>query len=364
MTDDALENHVATLLSRAERFKHFPVSRLDLARFLAHLYEAQPIDLWDFTKESDAYVRVILSLLFVLEKNGFVSVASDGKLKLTRQGLKLAKYLSVKRIAKPFTSSKPRIGLRLTPKFKMILETVRELYQKVTPQNIYDQAPLLPESAVYKVAYAISKGDATNKSVVCIGDDDLTSVIFALSGAPKRVLAIDIDKYLLEVIEEYSERNRLGIETLQHDLKKPTPSEYRNSFDLFVTEPPDTVAGVTLFASRGVELLKNTEGMIGYCGISVTACPPLGLFQTQKDFTSMGLVITDRIPKYSDYPPHRTELKHIEVPDCYDAFYPPDKVWYAADLLRLKTTRETKPLFTDVFKGKLANYKDDSQRFQ
>lgn len=361
---NGFEERVASMLRSARHFKRFPTSGLDMERFLTLLYEQQPVDLWELTKKSDAYVRVLLSLLFVLEKDGFISIASDGKMKLTKQGLKLAKYFTIKKIENPLIEPEQKIGLRLTPKFKMILETVRGLYQEVIPQNRYDQAPLLPESAVYKVAYAISKGDATNKSVVCVGDDDLTSIIFALSGVPKRVLAVDIDKYLLEMIEEYSEKKGLGIETLQFDLREPVPGEYRNSFDLFMTEPPDTVAGITLFVSRGVELLKNAEGMTGYCGVSPTACPPLGLLQIQKDFTSMGLLIADRIPKYSDYPPHRTELKHVEVPDCYDAFYPPKKVWYSADLLRLKTTKETKPLFNDVFKGKLANYSQDSQRFQ
>lgn len=364
MRENKFEERIRTMLRSAKRVKRFPVSRTDMERFLALLYEQQPVDLWDLTRESDIYVRVILSLLSVLEKNGFVSIANDGKLTLTKEGLQLVRYLSVRRKIKPFIESKYRMGLSLTPRFKTILETVRELHKLITPQNIYDQAPLMPEAAVYKVAYAINKGDATNKNVVCIGDDDLTSVIFALSGMPKRVLAIDVDKYLLEIIEEYSERNGLGIETLQHDLRKPIPGEYSGSFDLFITEPPDTVDGITLFTSRGVELLRQGDGMIGYCGISLTACPPLGLLQIQKDFTQMGLLITDRIAKYSDYPPHRTELKHVEVPDCYDAFYPPEKVWYSADLLRLKTTGETKPLFTDVFKGRLAGYKIDSQRFQ
>jgi len=361
---NGFEERVESMLRSARRFKRFPTSGLDMERFLTLLYEQQPVDLWELTRKSDAYVRVLLSLLFTLEKDGFISIASDGRMKLTKQGLKLAKYFMIKKIENPLIEPEQKMGLRLAPKFKMILETVRGLYQDVIPQNRFDQAPLLPESAVYKVAYAISKGDATNKSVVCVGDDDLTSIIFALSGVPKRVLAVDIDKYLLEMIEEYSEKKGLGIETLQFDLREPVPSEYKNSFDLFMTEPPDTVVGITLFVSRGVELLKKAEGMTGYCGISPTACPPLGLLQIQKDFTSMGLLIADRIPKYSDYPPHRTELKHVEVPDCYDAFYPPKKVWYSADLLRLKTTKETKPLFNDVFKGKLANYSQDSQRFQ
>lgn len=360
---DSLES-VEGLLKSAKRFKRFPVSELDLENFLALLYEEQPIDLWDFTRRAEAYIRVVLSLLFVLEKNGFVLISRSGKLRLSRKGLKLVKRFSIKRRPRALIVSKHKFGFRLSPKFKKILVTVRALYKNVVPQNRFDQAPLLPEDAVYKVAYAVAKGDATNKSVVSVGDDDLTSIIFALSKAPKRVLAVDIDKYLLETIEEYSDRKKLGIETLQADLKRPIPVEYRNSFDLFMTEPPDTVAGNTLFVSRGVELLKGVSGMTGYCGISLTACPPLGLLQIQRNFTAMGLIITDKLPKYSDYPPHRTELKHVEVPDCYDAFYPPKKPWYSADLLRLKTTKYTKPLFRGEFKGKLVNYKEDSACFQ
>lgn len=359
------EGCIEIMLEDATRFDCFPVSKLDMERFVGLLYEQLPVQLWELIRKSDAYIRLITSLLFVLEKNCFIAITSNGELKLTKQGLKLAEYFSInKKTIKPFIESEQRWGLNLSPKFKIILEIIRELHKSLTPQRIFDQAPILPESAVYKVAYAISKGDATNKSIVCVGDDDLTSIIFALSGVPKRVLVIDIDKYLLDMIAEYSKKKGLRIETLQLDLRKPIPSEYKNSFDLFITEPPNTVAGITLFVSRGVELLKQGEGMAAYCGISPTACPLLGLLQIQKEFTSMGLLITERVPKYSDYPPHRTELKHIEVPDCYDAFYPPDKIWYSADLLRLKTTSETKPLFTSVFKGKLTNYSEDSQRFQ
>ncbi len=331
---------------------------------MALLHERQPIDLWDLTRESELYIRPILSLLFSLEKNGFVSIGKNGLLRLTGKGTKLLKHLSIEKIDKPFTGRPEFCGLLLSPKFKKILATVRELYTKVIPQNRFDQAPLVPEAAVYKVAYAVGKGDATNKSFVSVGDDDLTSIIMALSGAPKKILAVDIDKYLLETIEEYADKNNLPIETLQMDFRKPVPAEYTNQFDLFITEPPDTVAGNSLFVSRGVELLKQEQGMVGYCGISLTACPPLGLLQIQRNFTDMGLIITDKLFKYSDYPPHRTELKHVEVPDCYDAFYPPEKPWYAADLLRLKTTKKTTPLFKGVFKGKLANYKEDSQRYQ
>lgn len=357
------EKKISTLLRSASRFRQFPVTRQDLGRFIYLLCQYQPADLWELIRRSDLYIRVIISLLYAMEKEGLISVLSDGGLKLTRQGFAIGHYLNINK-SRVLVEPKEKFGLRLTPKFKHILEVIKELHSSITPQNIYDQAPLVPEAAVQKAAYAINQGDISGKSIVCIGDDDLISVILALSGLPGRILAIDIDEYLLETIEEFSEKNNLGIETLRHDLRKPVPEKYRDNFDLFITEPPDTVKGISLFVSRGVELLKKESGLAGYCGISVTACPPLGLLEIQKNFDAMGLIVSERLPKFSDYPPHRTELKHIEVPDCYDQFYPPQKIWYSADLLRLKTTRYLQPLFDGELRGNIANYREDAKRFQ
>jgi predicted methyltransferase len=67
---------------------------------------------------------------------------------------------------------KPWCGLELTTKYLKILDTIRELYREVIPQNRYDQAPLVPVAAVYKVAHAIQRGDVANKDVVYARDDD------------------------------------------------------------------------------------------------------------------------------------------------------------------------------------------------
>lgn len=352
---------IKKILAEASAYKRHKVTEEDLKRFLSLLSNMQPIDLWDYTRISDQYIRVILSFLYSLEKRGYVSVDGDGNIRFTPEGRRLTKTLNIRKKPSPFKKVKPWCGLELTTKYMKILDTIKELYREVTPQNRYDQAPLVPEAAVYKVAYAIQRGDVANKDVVCVGDDDLTSIIFALSGLPKSVLAIDIDKFLLETIEEYAEKNNLPIKALRHDLRKSIPDHLKKKFDLFMTEPPDTVSGITLFVSRGVEFLKN-DG-VGYCGISLTACPPLGLLEMQKNFTKMNLLITDRLVKYSDYPPHRTELKHVEVPDCYDDFYPPKKVWYVSDLVRLRTTAKTRPLFKE-YKGKLSDYRGDAIHFQ
>lgn len=349
------------ILADASAYKRHRVTESDLNRFLTLLSNTQPIDLWDYTRISDQYIRVILSFLYSLEKRGYVSVDGDGKIQFTPEGRRLTKSLNIRKKPSPFKKVKPWCGLELTTKYLKILDIIRDLYREITPQNRYDQAPLVPEAAVYKVAYAIQRGDVTNKDVVCVGDDDLTSIIFALSGLPRSVLAIDIDKYLLETIEEYAEKNNLPIKTLRHDLRNPIPDHFKKRFDLFMTEPPDTVSGITLFVSRGVEFINN--GGVGYCGISLTACPPLGLLEMQKNFTRMNLIITDRLVKYSDYPPHRTELKHVEVPDCYDEFYPPKKVWYVSDLVRLRATAKTRPLFKE-YKGKLSDYRGDAIHFQ
>jgi len=353
---------LAQILSNARRFRRFPVTRLDLERFLSLLLRMPRATLWDCIRRSDLYIRVILGLLYALEDGGYIHVGAGGELDLTTSGRRLARGLSVRKGAQPFNARWSRYGFRLSGTFAHILDTVTRLYQEVRPQNRYDQAPLVPEAAVCKAAYAVHRGDVTGRSVVCVGDDDLTSIILCLSSAPRDVLVLDIDAYLLETVEEYAERHSLPIQTHKQDLRQPIPAQIRGRYDTFITEPSDTVAGITLFTSRGVECLKPEPGKVGYCGISTTACPPEGLLEVQRSFDRMGLLITDRLPKYSDYPPHRTELKHIEVPDCYDPFYPPQSVWYVSDLLRLQTTKETRPLVRR-FRGKLSDYRRDARAF-
>ena len=347
------------LLKEASRIRGFPVYRSSFERFISLLRGKRPVDLWDIIRSSEEHITVIMEIMEEMRLRGLLSIDSAGKIRLTEAGMRFTEPL-----APPHPMRRgDRYGMRLNPPLRSIFEVIKNIYPEITPKDEYDQAPLLPDSAIYKAAYMINRGDVASKEVVCVGDDDMISVILALTGLPRRITALDIDEGVLSVIERASFRLKLDIKTYRHDLRNPIPKSLSHKFDTFVTEPPDTVKGITSFVSRGVELLKEGPGRIGYLGISPTACPPLGLLKIQEGFTKMGLVITDMLPKFNEYPPVRTELKHVEVPECYEPFYPPPKVWYLSDLVRLKTTRMARPLFRGVVRGGLSDYKGDARRF-
>ena len=353
-----------TLRQAAEKLRKYPVTKHDLERFLCVVAERQPVDLWDVIHHSDEYVRVVMEIFEVLKNEGFVDVDGKGRLTLTGKGKELMGELGARAADTPTITSLASYGIELPPKWQKILEEARRLFTEVVPKDAYDQAPLLPESAVRKAFYIYARGDVAGKRIAAVGDDDLLSIIFALTGEVQQTLALDIDAKLLATIREYAQKQRLPVETLQHDLREPLPQNVRSRFHTFVTEPPDTVEGITLFVSRGVELLQDEPGMVGYCGISTTACPPAGIAEIQKRFTEMGLVVSAWLPKFNQYPPVRTELKHVEVPDFYDPFYPPKKVWYMSDLVRIKTTRSSRAYYEGRFEGEIADYDKDAARFR
>ncbi|MCX7702896.1 MAG: bis-aminopropyl spermidine synthase family protein [Planctomycetota bacterium] len=358
------EMELESLLKKAEEMRGYPVSFESFVRFLGLLLQHRGADLWELIRRSDEYIRVMMGLFEALHNEGYVETDEEGKIFFSRKGEKLVEELGVKILDKGLSVDSGKYGLSLPPRFKEILDEMRRIYTEVIPKDNFDQAPLLPEASVYKALYVAQRGDLSGKSVVTVGDDDLLSLIFGMTGEPKRVLAVDIDEQVLGVISEYSRKMGLGVDVMQSDFRLDIPPEVCGKFDTFVTEPPDTVDGITLFVSRGVQFLKKEVGKVGYCGVSTTACPPLGIVQLGKNFAEMGLVVSAWLTKFSEYPPVRTELKHIEVPDFYDPFYPPSRVWYVSDLVRLKTTNSTKPLIKGIFKGNISDYDGDAKRYR
>ena len=112
------------------------------------------------------------------------------------------------------------------------------------------------------------KGDLDDTNVVCIGDDDMVGLALALTDLPKKVVVIDADERIIEYERKIAEEIGLRLECVNHNLIESIPRRFKNKFDVFVTEPPDTIKGNTLFFSRGVECLKKEEGKVGYIGIT------------------------------------------------------------------------------------------------
>lgn len=190
--------------------------------------------------------------------------------------------------------------LRFSLKQIRALKELEKIRAKQKFKWKYDQAPLTAESVILKASLAMKGGDVNGKSVVCIGDDDLVSMAIVLTGKPKEILVIDIDQDLLDMIKNLAKKTDVKVSVLKHDLRKPIPKKYRGKFDTFFTWPSETVLGISLFISRGAELLKKDGSGVGYMDISPIEFHPLELLSILENFGKMGMSIAEYTIRYGE----------------------------------------------------------------
>lgn len=185
-------------------------------------------------------------------------------------------------------------------KYKKMYEFIDKVI-KMRPKStfIYDQRPVNIETIISRVAYVIWRGDLQNKRIVLIGDDDLTSIALAWTHLAKEITVFDIDERLLNLIKDVSKSNNLHINVVKQDLLKKLPIKYINHYDTFVTDPTPTVKPLALFTNRGLEMLINKPGKIGY--ISLYPSHMDMSIDYQKILSRMNILITDLVPFFNQY---------------------------------------------------------------
>jgi len=232
-------------------------------------------------------------------------------------------------------------------KLKHITEIMEKIYKKrFTPTFVFDQRPVNYKTSVRRAGYMVLRGDIRDKRIAVLGDDDLTSIAIGLTALPKEIVVFDIDKRVIDYVDELSTKyNIKSIKAVCCDLAKGVSEEYRKHFDLFTTDPTPTSKPFTVFTNIGMELLKDEPGMIGYASI-YPSCK-LKDISIQKILTSMGLMITDLIPYWTQYEyiKHTYSESDLELEKKYAADQ--SKISFFEYLLRFETTEESKILDVD-----------------
>jgi len=109
-----------------------------------------------------------------------------------------------------------------------------------------------------------------------------------------RIFVVETDPSWIDLIHETAQAEGLEIEVLRHNLRDPLPERLHGQFDTFVTDPPYTAAGMTLFLSRAIQALRPGGG--GYGLFSFAHQSPLELLQIHSNLVRMGLVAREIIP--------------------------------------------------------------------
>jgi predicted methyltransferase len=191
-----------------------------------------------------------------LARKGFISM-TDSEVLLTARGMKLVSDLRL--------LPAEEISGRVEAARKKFADVARSRPRTTT---LYDQGYMTLNSVFRRVSLIARMGDSRGRRIAVLGDDDLVSIALALTTDPEHITVLEIDERLVTFINETSTRLGLPVTAEACDLRDPLPAGYRGRFDTFVTDPSETMAGLKMFSSRGLYVLRRGEGRAGYFGLT------------------------------------------------------------------------------------------------
>ncbi len=292
----------------------------------------------------DASLNEFVDVLADLRKRGLVEV-SGSKVSLTDEGKEYCGKRRLKYFGDVSCDCCDYTGYSISDEFAEILKTYSEIAEE-RPEAIekYDQGFISREGVLRRLEFLYERGDA-NGSIFVVGDDDLFSIAAALTDMPERVVAIDVDERLVDFINKIADRYSLRVEAVVYDVQRAFPDEYRRKFDVFVTDPVETIPGLKLFLSRGVSTLRGV-GCSGYFGITTLEASRRKWYEIQKMIHDMGFIITDIRRKFSVYPGEEKNFFRFQekLPIVKELGVEIDYDWYKSSLYRIEAVMDPKPL--------------------
>ncbi|MEM3815559.1 MAG: bis-aminopropyl spermidine synthase family protein [Candidatus Bathyarchaeia archaeon] len=299
--------------------------------------------IWELLDLNQYTVKEFVAAINGLFDSGLIGV-KDGKIHLTEEGLR-----RVNRSALEFKSEicHECEGKRIVfdRKFKDILEE----YIKITkgrpmPDANFFQGYMREQDVIYRLALMHYYGDLDGKSFVLIGDDDLLSVALSLTDLPSRILVLDIDKRLGDYIDGLRRKYGLDIEFQHYDVSNPLPKDVIGAFDVFSSEPLETLSGLKAFLSRGVACLKDCG--VGYVGLSTAEASLRKWKAVELMLLKMNCIVTDIIRDFSKYGTlyETANYEMFTVKLKFPVSKNPGICWYKSSLFRFEAAGKPKPV--------------------
>lgn len=186
-------------------------------------------------------------------------------------------------------------------------------YDRPKPNRNLDQFWAVEKTVLLRASVLGNIKDISQKSVLFLGDSDLTSIAFNLFYNAKRISVVDIDYRILRFLKDISKSEGFPIKLYEHDLRNPLDKVGFNNYDVVFFDPPYTPQGVNTWLIRAMEATlgtgdnkkrKNPEFLsvkqyfmcYGYTDRNMER----GL-KIQKIITSLGLVIQEKIRGFNEY---------------------------------------------------------------
>jgi predicted methyltransferase len=296
------------------------------------------LEFWQLVRRT-GYMLDVVTALEALQQAGLVSL-SDSMVTLT--GSDIPDHLAAR-----------------FPPLPEIMKTYLSYRKQVEfSSESLDQLALLPQGIERKLSIMMTKGDVRNRDILCLGDDDLFSIACSLTCLPKSVTVFDADEKLIAFLKKVSPDLPVPIQAVALNFLNAIPDEHTKSYDVFITEPPDTLKGTLLFVSRGISCLRD-EGIL-YLGITEETLNRKQWRDIQQSILDSGLAITDIYRDCEVYEIIGDELQwkgYDKLPAWINK--PATTPWYVSALVRAESTGSLTPApisFKDVEKELITSF--------
>ncbi len=228
------------------------------------------------------------------------------------------------------------------------LPTLRQKFTQIAQRRPpaakeFEQGFLTEDSVIRRVAWLDRCGDLAQKEIVLLGDDDLLSVALSLTDRPAQIVVFEVDERLVAFLNDQAHRSDWPLRAYAHDLRQPLPQEFLGRFDVFVTDPLETVEGFLLFVEQGLSALKPGAGHAGYFGLTkIEASPEKWRLFEQRLLSQHDLFISDVLRDFGFYEnwPYLTETVSPRSAVLSEA---PDRPWYRSTFFRIETLKGFQP---------------------
>ncbi len=180
-------------------------------------------------------------------------------------------------------------------------EIARAVAQGPAADLDLDHVTATAGTALRRALFLDTRFDLAGRTVLCVGDHDLTSVALALVRPDARILVADIDERVLAHIDAVADRLGLDVRTHFADLRLGLPPGLRGAADLVFTDPPYTADGVELFVRRGLEGMADPRRGRVLVAYGVSETTPRLAAATQSRLLRLDLALEALWPDFHRY---------------------------------------------------------------
>ncbi len=293
-------------------------------------------DFWAVIDRANVPVVFAAAIIDALRQNGLVEVRA-GRLEWTDAGRRLVAGNGMAPLPSYRCPACEGRGVQYPAEAEWVQAFLRYEKDRPTPRQEYDQGSVTPATTLARVAFLDQWGDLDGKDILVMGaEDDLMGLAVAFTRRARRVVILDIDERIIRFEHDILTREQIdNVEAQVFDLRNPFPAEWEGAFDVFITDPPETIPAFRAFIARGVSALREV-GSSGYFGLTLRDS---SLYRWQKFqralVDDLGMVITDIIQNFSHYMNWEYhEGTRAEALNPTGA--PPQSIWYKSAWYRIE----------------------------